>query len=356
MFDYYKITTILTALNIPFNKKLINGKWLGIKCPNPAHNDKNFGNCNIDINTGVYNCFSCNTSENIISVIQKRTALSFKEIVEEYQLELISNSLYQRKSQIEQNKKVVKEKKLRIKELPLRSFNPFYYEYTKSRGYTKTYNEKFKIKEVCGGYYKDYYYIPITEKEGEFRKLKEYETLINFFEADKSFSLKNLKNSYEKYVSENHLKYTAISEYINKPKTLYYKNSQIKNTLYNIDNLNFKEDLILFEGLGSHPKVYQSINENCTCTFGVQFSQKQLELLKNFKKNIIIIPDMTIKEGSKTINYASNNFIWELNENLPKVFIFNVLTDDKLDSFVNDIKTAEMVPAVKGLLRLNEIT
>ena len=65
MYDYeYEIKSILTTKGI---KYIDCGKSLKVKCFNPSHNDKN-PSCYIDLNKGLWHCFSCGASGNFITM------------------------------------------------------------------------------------------------------------------------------------------------------------------------------------------------------------------------------------------------------------------------------------------------
>ncbi len=74
-----------------------------------------------------------------------------------------------------------------------------------------------------------------------------------------------------------------------KPKTLYPKGAS-PSTLFNYDNLNFEEPLIIVEGVMDIPKIWSKITKNVTTTFGNTINARQKELIKKFK-NIILFPD-----------------------------------------------------------------
>lgn len=57
-------------------KTYSNPKYRGILCPNPEHQDKNFGNCVIKSNN-TYVCFACGDSGNVIHMVQQFCECSF---------------------------------------------------------------------------------------------------------------------------------------------------------------------------------------------------------------------------------------------------------------------------------------
>ena len=68
-----------------------------------------------------------------------------------------------------------------------------------------------------------------------------------------------------------------------KPKVLYNKGTNV-STLFNNDNLNRNETLILVEGIMDLPLIFSEITENVTCLFGAVITNKQKKLLNEFKE------------------------------------------------------------------------
>jgi len=62
------------------------------------------------------------------------------------------------------------------------------------------------------------------------------------------------------------------------------------STLFNIDNLNYEDPLVVVEGIMDIPRIWSNITKNVTTVFGITLSNKQKDLLKQFK-NIILFPD-----------------------------------------------------------------
>jgi len=72
-------------------------------------------------------------------------------------------------------------------------------------------------------------------------------------------------------------------------KVLYPKGAYV-STLFNIDNLNRNEPLIVVEGIMDIPKIWKFFTTNVTTTFGIMITTKQKELLSTFD-DVILMPD-----------------------------------------------------------------
>jgi DNA primase len=69
-------------------------------------------------------------------------------------------------------------------------------------------------------------------------------------------------------------------------KVIYNKGSNV-STLFNIDNLDRDKPLIVCEGILKIAEIWTYITPNVTATFGAQISNKQKELLNEFKEIIV---------------------------------------------------------------------
>lgn len=248
-------------------------------------------------------------------------------------------------------------------------FNPDDYLYTRLRGFTQNFCKTFGIVKAISGFYEDYFIIPIKDRnkninEFEARKLLEYERSLKFFNIDNNNDYKKVRGLLKSFIKANKIKikerqlYFKDKPIINseliylvKPKVLYPFNSKIDKTLFNMDNLNFNEDLYLSEGLGTVPKVWLYVSKNVTCPFGVQLEKPtvfnpienaQLNLFQKFNKRIIVIPDHSD---------ANRQFIWTLTEHLPDIWVADINSDDTDDSFVHDLKNAEIIESSRYLIK-----
>jgi hypothetical protein len=112
------------------------------------------------------------------------------------------------------------------------------------------------------------------------------------------------------YQNDNSMQY-----YLNDKKVKYEKGSRIKETIWNIDNLNMDTVLYLCEGIGSIAKLW-AYNKNSTCTFGAQISDYQIKYLQQFPL-IRMIPDWD-KAGFESVDklrkYIDNLQIIDIGE------------------------------------------
>lgn len=302
------INTFITKYNIHTSGKIKND-WLEILCPSLSHNDQNYGNAGINLITGKINCFSCGLNKNIIDFLKDIYNYSFKEAMN-FLEDIYTPSNLSQISAIDTFPKKEKIKKIKY-DFTFTSFNPQNFYYTRIRGFTKEFCDKFNIVYSISNKYTDYFIIPIVDTAQdiflyEARKLMEYEYLCKHFNNNSScMRLKALFKKEKKlkgYIykdfkvfDKNKKKvYDPILQYILQKKVLYPANSNVNITLWNIDNLNYDEDLYVVEGTGSIPKIYLNISKNVTCIFGSNITLEQIEILKKFNKRIILIPDMDI--------------------------------------------------------------
>lgn len=317
--------TIKRALSysaIPFKGTPNSKGWLSILCPN--HSDRNFGSCSINVESGYIKCYSCGFKKSIISVLSSRMCISTKEAIEKLKNlgsgYFSSPTYYEIVEEIKPFTSSYMNKRLTGHILISSSIDPEDYYYTRKRGFTKEFCDTFKIERCFSDRYEDYFIVPIFDKQYsiytfEFRKLMEYEYLLNFFEKTEG-SLDRLKKSFSKFVEEEQLTldngilhkgeqiyFNKEIKYLLSSKVKYEPESKLKSTLFNRENLNKDEPLYLVEGIGSVPKIWSYISKNCTCTFGSTLTKHQLNFLKEFKE-IIIIPDSDIA-GEKMVRDVS---------------------------------------------------
>lgn len=331
-----QILKAVNLLNIPTNNE-INGNWLGILCP--LHHDKNFGNASVNLESGRTFCFSCKQGASVVDLLKSHFNIGFKEA-----LELIDAHSINEINYIPQAKTKEKHQTNIDHDFTEITFDPNNYYYTRLRGFTKEFCKEFNITRCLSGIYDGYMIIPCQDSkkgifEFEARKLFEYEFLNMLFNTVET-DIKKLKLKFNKYVKANKIelkKYILFKDgkviyddklkYLLTQKVRYAKNSQLYRTIWNIDNLNLDEELYLVEGIGSIPKIWTHISKNCSCTYGSNIDKEQIEILKKFKK-IIVIPDFDLAgyEMIKTLHIELNNFI-----------VKNILVDDTEKDYVKRI-------------------
>lgn len=320
--DYSEATQLLKKLDISFKEKLNHKGWIPVKCPSPMHNDNRFGNAGFNVESSTFHCFSCWYSKHIIGTTMEIFEITFEEAKKFL-------GFKDRDSIDNANQKLVKNRQEKQEEsnksvsfltpddyfFDTNEFEPHLYRYTHQRRWRAGWIASSKVLLSFEGYYKDYAIIPIHDNalnihSFEARKVKEYEYLIDFFnidenlfeedKKDKLFS--NLKKEFKIYCKKHdihvkdfkvhvdgHVKADDRIYYLLKPKTLYPKNSNVYETLFNVDNLDFTKPLYVCEGLASIPFL-SLIFDNCTCLFGANVSNQQIEYLQKFPE-IILIPD-----------------------------------------------------------------
>lgn len=321
--------------------------WVKCSCIMPAHNDKH-PSAGFNINNGFYSCFSCNTKTNIYKLLSQLKNISYKDAVKYVDGEIEVENAPMNNLQtriIEPETKQVFDKKTKqfFNTVPL--INPEDYEYTRIRGFTKQFCEDFNIQKAVNGFYTDYMIIPITDSyynldTFEARKLMQLDYLRKWYISDDD--LNKLEKLFSEEKEERHYKIKdrvitdkhgedcsqRILFYLLKTKVLYESNSVLKSIIWNIDNLDFEQDLIICEGLGSIPKIYQHYSKNVTCTFGSQISDEQILLLKKFKGKKIFLSDF---------DKASYNLLIKVRNYLEDVWVFSEQTDDKDDDFIEKL-------------------
>ena len=224
----------------------------------------------------------------------------------------------------------------------------------KQRGFNKNFCNQFNIKHIIGSYYEDYFSIPIIDSKKnivsiEFRKLLQYEYYQKFFK--KEVIEKKDEEDFKQYLKDNKITfdekknqlYKDTTEYFNStiqyllsPKVKYEVGSRITETIWNIDNLNFNEDLYICEGIGGIAKIYQYISKNCTCTFGSNVSEYQIEYLQKFKKRVVLIPDN---------DEAGQKMCLILFRELKHLFLLLTKYDDTEEEYVKNLLTNSIIAA-----------
>ena len=328
--NQFEIVGILNSLGIKHANHPNSKGWLDIICPD--HFDSSFGNCAINITSGKYHCYRCGSKGHVDTLYKK----AFNRDIHQ------SNNYIQPevKEEVKVNRYIT-ENNYNFTHTKL---NPNKYTYTISRGFTNEFVDAFGIRHCLSDIYDDYLVIPIQDKikeinEVEFRKLKEYETLQKYFNCDYSFD--RLKRQFKKHVKDNNIKLDSeykihfndevlsddTLQYLLDKKVKYLSGSKIKETIFNIDNLNRDETLYISEGLGSIPKLWSHVSKNCSCTFGSEISQDQIDYLKQFKQ-VIIIPDN---------DNAGSKMCFKLHNNLKNLLILSIDQEDTDKDYVTAI-------------------
>jgi len=359
------IINVLDQLNIDYDSDHVIKNWMLIRCP--LHPDKNMSNAGINLQSGIIFCFSCKQKSSIIKLYMERYHCNYSTAINkifgnEFFLEF--NNIFKNVKKSKEEEKEEEKKDIinyDIEKYITLQFDPLKYWYTNIRGFTKSFCKKFGIVHCVSDIYNDYFLIPIIDKKKniktfEARKLKQKENIEKYYN-NIDFNSINLspeeffKNEIEKngfkikkdfVFDKNGRKiYSNLLFYLLKPKVLYPSKSDISGTIWNIDNLNYNEELWISEGLGSIPKIYENISKNCTATFGSNISKEQIEYLCKFKKVIIV------SDNDK----ASFEMIKKLNLCLNNLYVSTCEVEDTNVNFVKELKTKEIIRASQYILR-----
>lgn len=363
MDDKYKLTLsendiyiLFDQLNMEYEKGVNHKGWFKCRCLNPSHID-NSPSCSVNVYNYKVKCFSCKYDTNLTSAISKLLNLSYSEafdfINKNLNLNQNSNSNFRLQKQRsiiskDNNSNAVKENSKKYITTDLISEN---FIYTKERGFTKEFISQFNIKHCLSDIYSDYMMIPVIDEEYdvntfEFRKLKQKEILIkeNIDDWDEYKSFYKLK-----YIKRKGVFSETLNEFISnpniiylmKPKTLYIKNTNIQNTIFNRHNLNCNEILTLSEGFASLPKMMKVLGKNCSCVFGTELTENQIDILKKFKE-INLISDNDL---------ASYIYIDKLSNYHNNINVYDSYLDDKQDNFEYELKNSKLLKSKEFLLK-----
>lgn len=280
----------LLGLKSPHRLNYDEENWM---CRCPYHKDKtpSFG---INLDKGIYHCFSCGRSGTVERLYKDLTGSSIYDVLgiknDSFSKFSIKNNYYTWEDELE--KEEISKKKIFVNYNP-QDFIDFQeskecLEYIDKRGipYDECIKAGFKYTKetkINTTLFKERLCIPIME-----------EGVLTSIEGRR------------------------INKDTQSPKVLYPKNTSV-NLLYDIDNLNFHEDVFACEGL-MDLFVLRSCNEfeNSTSIFGANITKRQLEQISKLKR-FIYIPDND-KAGDETINQLRNS-------NLDNIYILKLPSD-----------------------------
>lgn len=369
IFNKFNILDNLNRLGIHYEEDL-NSEWVQVHCLYPYHEDFHMS-AGINFSNGTYKCFKCGTT-NFIKVISELLNCNYKEALNFFNNGEIKNN----PNFGLENRKLTKIPKKKEKCFSNYNFTHIKlisedYEYTRQRGFTQEFVDTFNIRECVSGFYNKYMIIPIIDKKKEInifeaRKLQEYEEALTYFQVE-NIDYNRMKKHIQNYLKRKNIRLKKIKKddnykyclfegdkelnipilkYLAQKKTLYPKGSKVGDLIFNIDNLNFNEDLYIVEGIGSIPKIWSNITKNVTCTFGVEISKPQIKYLQQFKKKKIIIPDQS---------EAERNMIWSICCQIPNTWVAQIKSEDTDESFIEDIENVELLEGSRYLLRKSKL-
>ena len=319
----YQIIATLDNLGLKHEDQPNHKGWLQCQCPNPSHYEQVHDNCSVNLNSGFVKCFSCGygnkgeSRKSIVNAVMDRLNYSYKQAIQFIEQGIACTTSYMPVQQVRPRKRI---RKKALYNFTMTDLNPNDFHYTRIRGFTEEFIKQFNIKHVTSNWFTDYMIIPIIDSskqinEYEGRKLKEYETLCEFYDI-RDVPLNKLKNNFKELCRSNDIRLNKKNynvyigetvlhdervKYLLKPKTLYISNSRCQETLWNIDNLNKEENLYTVEGLGSVNCIWSNISKNVTSIFGVSITEEQITYLRQFKR-IIYIPDYD-KAGFDSVDF-----------------------------------------------------
>jgi DNA primase len=265
--ERYQIEQIINLL--PLQKLKDKGNYYSALCPFHTEKTPSFG-INKD---GLWNCFGCPEHGNINTLIYKLTG---KNIYKFLGITDISSFAFNSSLEYKSNEKIRDKPEIKIPEIQGNLYNVFdnkeVYDYLKFRKCSDEFIIYFDIKYCT--------YIKINGTEFRNR------LIIPIYEDGRLISYEGRDFTQQQ-----------------KPKCLYPKNGTV-STLFNIDDLDFNEEVILVEGFFDLPLIWQNISKNCSHIFGASLSSYQKDLINKFKKVIYFrdndsAGESTIKELDK---------------------------------------------------------
>ena len=238
-----------------------------IQCNCPFHEDRK-PSMGINLDTGVYHCFSCNRSGTVEGLYKELTGNSFYKTFN-IKTDSFSGFAKQRDLYADYDKMALEKKTVYLNYdrsllTPVRG-NRLCMAYLKKRGIPLSLAEEYGFK-----YAKDMKINATTFKD---------RLCIPVYEDGVLTSIEGRALNYDK-------------NDINSRKVLYPLNTSV-NLLYNIDNLNFDEDLFACEGLMDLFVLKTcSYFENSTSIFGATLTKRKLSQIARCNKRFIYIPDL----------------------------------------------------------------
>jgi DNA primase len=342
------VESALSQLNIPIKKRLSNNRILTHCFITPDHEDKD-PSCIVFLNTGVIYCHGCKTTSNITSVYKERFNIaSYREANEmifgsvlNINTDFINKNFTDnlKKEKADSYKKNIN---LDITTYPIK--NPDAFQYMKLRGWNKKFIDYFHIEMSISNTYLDYAIIPIVSKKLnintlEARKVLELKYLQKILKSDSE----NLDRLKAKFIKDKQLyKDSIYYKYLIQPKTYYPPKAPVTELIFNYDNLNFNEDVILVEGIASISKIWNNLTTNVSCTFGSKVSETQINILRQFKKRILLISDNDL---------ASYTFIEKLNRYFDNIYVFDCYTKDTDVNFIDILCNSAFLKANDFLIK-----
>jgi len=295
---HINLKTLLLSLGIQAKDK---GHYYMSACPSPTHTDKK-PSWAIYKDTGHHSCYGCGFSGSINHLVK---SLSGKGIIEFCDLGEMESFVFK-------NHKVVKPHQ--VKGFPIKK-NQMIVEGTVH----SVYDSDEVMKYLSGRHITDQFIMDFGlfyMENGKINGTPIYNRVLTpILYEDKRISIE-ARDYTEKQ----------------KKKVIYPKGGTV-NTLFNYDNLNVDELLFLTEGIMDMPLIYSNVSTNVSCTFGVNVTNTQKEMLKQFDNICLFLDD----------DAAGHDLVESFDKWYEKEFYVTWIADrdpgDKLNT-VEDIKTA----------------
>lgn len=297
-----------------------------IQCSCPFHKDTK-PSLGINLDKGIYHCFSCNRSGSITGLYYDITGNSFYKV---YNISTDSFSSFARKdysinysdSNANIGKKTVYLNYDKSKLLPIEG-NRLCMTYLHKRGIPMDIAKKYEFS-----YAKD---LQINTTRFVNR------ICIPVYEDGQLTSIEG----------------RMLTQPVNDTdrKVIYPKNTSV-STLFDIDNLNFNEDIYACEGLMDLFVLKTcSFFDNSTSIFGASLSNRQISLIARCNKRFIYIPDSD-EAGFKTVEQLKrcglpNIYILPLPEEVNGIAIKDVGDLPKCNSSPNDLLGKKWLNRIK---------
>jgi 5S rRNA maturation endonuclease (ribonuclease M5) len=343
------ILRALGAIGCTSNGKRNEAGWLSVTCPwhfNGKNIDRNIGNCFAHLETGVINCFSCGLKSNVVRVYQLKNNLATYSEAEDKIRSISPFETILKPVELTPRKPKVP---VSLLEGETYKLEPNKYRYTRLRGFTQEFVDKYGLIRCLSGLYEDYFIIPVVDRQKgihlfEARKLLQHERLEELL-GIKSGDINELTKIYKSKTEEDLKgKDSQLLFYLSSRKVLYPPNCEIKSTIWNVDELDFKRDVVVCEGIGSIPRLQEVFGTQVTCTFGSDVSIPQFKYLERFR-NIVLLVDPD-DAGSKWVGKFHKHFTQK------NIFVIKDYAKDTDPDFSKKIQSSAIVSTGEYLLKL----
>lgn len=277
---------LFKELGLEINEEM--GNELNMLCP---FHDEIDPSLNFNKELGIFHCFGCKISGNLISFVAKLKEISYIEALnflkEKAGLEVSKIELKRRwKILSEQKDKKVEKEFVHIQNPPknLIILTERGFQWLRGRGIKKSTARNFKISFCINGFYKDRAIIPIYNHKNKYQ----------FFEARLIRKLRYAKNSLGQIELEKKVRYPL--------------DAPVSENLFNLDKAKeISGYVILVEGIMDVLYLFQ-LGYNVVGSFGTNLSPTQISLLTKFFKKIYICFDSD-KSGKEAIREVAEDIL-----------------------------------------------